>query len=410
MASGPTTNVLIAGGGIAGVETLLALRDLAGDRVSITLVSPTPELIYKPLVVDEPFSNVPAERHELAPLVAEAEAELVLGTLSGIRVEDRVAELGDGSELSFDAAVICVGARQRVAFSDAATLRTTGDPLPIDSLLRDAADHPSKRLVFLLPSGGSWPLPIYELALLCERRSREARPEVQLTIVTPEAAPLIAFGPAASAAVAELLRTRGIEVIAGRWPREMPDGGIRLVPGDGELEAGAMIALPALEGPGLSGLPADERGFIPIDDHARVRGAGGVYAAGDGANFPIKHGGLGTQQADAAAEQIAAGAGAEIDPRPFHPVLRGRLITGEESLSLVAAATGGGGEGDVSLDPQWWPPQKVAGRYLSAWLGGGVPHDPGEQPVHGVDVEVALPKEWHREPMALDPLAPPKLD
>jgi hypothetical protein len=25
-------------------------------------------------------------------------------------------------------------------------------------------------------------------------------------------------------------------------------------------------------------------------------------------------------------------------------------------------------------------------------------------------VEVALPKEWHREPMGFDPLAPPRVD
>ena len=410
MADERRTDVLIAGGGIAGVEALLALADLAGDRVSITLVSPDPELTYKPLVVDEPFTDVPAERHELAPLVAESGGEFVGAALSRVRVEDRVAELDDGSERSFDAAVICVGARQRPVYSRAETLRTTGEPLPIDSLLRDVADHPSKRLAFLLPPGGAWPLPIYELALLSERRAREQGLELRLTVVTPESAPLIAFGPAASAAVEELLRTRGIEVIAGRWPREGEGGRIDLVPGDEELEAGAMVALPALEGPGIPGLPADERGFLPIDDHARVRGADGVYAAGDGTNFPIKHGGLGTQQADAAAEQIAASAGAGIEPRPFHPVLRGRLITGDETLSLAADVTGGAGEGEASPDPLWWPPQKVAGRYLSALLAGEAPHDPGERPVHGVDVEVALPREWHREPMALDPLAPPKLD
>ena len=76
-----------------------------------------------------------------------------------------------------------------------------------------------------------------------------------------------------------------------------------------------------------------------------MRGVPGVYAAGDEDNFPIKHGGLGTQQADAAAEEIAAQAGASLEPAPFHPVIRGKLITGEESLNLQADITGGGGEG-----------------------------------------------------------------
>ena len=50
------TDVFIAGGGVAGIEALLALRDLAGDRVRVTLASPSPEFTYKPLAVEEPFS------------------------------------------------------------------------------------------------------------------------------------------------------------------------------------------------------------------------------------------------------------------------------------------------------------------------------------------------------------------
>ena len=33
--------VIVVGGGVAGLETLLALDDLAGDRVSLTLVAPS---------------------------------------------------------------------------------------------------------------------------------------------------------------------------------------------------------------------------------------------------------------------------------------------------------------------------------------------------------------------------------
>jgi sulfide:quinone oxidoreductase len=135
-----------------------------------------------------------------------------------------------------------------------------------------------------------------------------------------------------------------------------------------------------------------------------------VYAAGDGTTFPIKQGGLATQQADAAAEHIAASAGADVDPRPFHPVLHGRLLTGDESLSLSADVGGGSGEGAASLDYLWWPPHKVSGRYLPAWLAGEEPRQDPEPPRHSLEVEVALPTEWHREPMALDPYGPLKVE
>jgi len=107
---------------------------------------------------------------------------------------------------------------------------------------------------------------------------------------------------------------------------------------------------------------------------------------------------------------IAASAGAPVEPNAFHPVLHGRLLTGEESLSLAADVAGGAGEGAASLDYLWWPPHKVSGRYLPAWLAGDEPHADPEPPRHSLEVEVALPTEWYREPMALDPYGSPDVD
>ena len=183
-----------------------------------------------------------------------------------------------------------------------------------------------------------------------------------------------------------------------------------LTPGDRRIEADEVVALPAMDGPALPGLPQDEGGFIPIDEHARVTGVDDVYAAGDGTNFPIKQGGLGTQQADAAAAHIADRLGAAIAVEPFHPVLRGKLMTGDESLHLRADVAGGGGEDEASLDCLWWPPHKISGRYLAPFLYHGDAHAEPEPPRHSLDVEVALPQEWHEEPMALDPYSSPRVD
>ncbi len=398
--------VLIAGGGVTGIETLLALQDLAPDRVEVTLVAPAAEFVYKPLAVQEPFTPEPATRFELGPLVSHADGAFVQREVRRIDPDQRIAELDDGTRLDFEAAVVCVGARAHAAFEHASTLRTDGEPIDIDALLHQAARHESGRMALVVPPTGSWPLPVYELALMAERRARELALAMRITIVTPEPDPLIVFGRLPSDAVASLLTTRGIEVRTSARAHEEAGGAIVLDPGDEHLDAGAVVALPELGGPGVPGLPADERGFLPIDEHARVQGVSGVYAAGDGTNFPIKHGGLGTQQADAAAEQIAAEAGVEIQPTPFHPVIRGKLITGDESLNLQADITGGGGEGVSSLDYLWWPPQKIAGKYLSAELAGGTPHEFGPPPEHGIDVEVSLDRDWYREPMALDPYSP----
>jgi sulfide:quinone oxidoreductase len=84
----------------------------------------------------------------------------------------------------------------------------------------------------------------------------------------------------------------------------------------------------------IDGLPHDHAGFLPVDAHGRVPAAPGVYAAGDATDFGIKQGGIACQQGDAAAEAIAAEAGADIEPAPFAPVLRGLLLTEHDTLWL----------------------------------------------------------------------------
>ena len=106
-----------------------------------------------------------------------------------------------------------------------------------------------------------------------------------LGIVTPEPEPLRLFGEAAGAALREMLDARGITLWTDTRPVELRDGLLYVEPGP-PLRADAVISVPALEGPALSGLPTDELGFIPVDAHGRVTGAPGVYAAGDATAVP----------------------------------------------------------------------------------------------------------------------------
>ena len=391
--------VLIAGGGIAGLEAVLALHELAGERAALTLVAPDPEFTYKPLLVEEPFSLKPAERHELGPTLTELGGEFVQKGVTGVHPDDHAVECDDGSRLEYDYLVVCTGGRARDPYGQVVTFRVGGPELDIDALLAQADEHSSKTVAFVVPPGVTWPLPIYEVALMSRRRAEETgRGDVRLLVVTPEAAPLIQFGRAPSDAVAEVLQMRRIDVETGTYVSESEFGDLVSAPGEQPLDAGAVVALPQMEGPGLAGLPADDRGFIPIDDHARVPGVEDVYAAGDGTTFPVKQGGIATQQADAAAEHIAARLGAPVDAQPFHPVLRGQLIVGEESLNLRSDLTGGHGEGVASLDYLWWPPHKVSGRYLAAWLAYDIA-GAGPKPPGAVDIEVPLTPGWHGQPM-----------
>jgi sulfide:quinone oxidoreductase len=66
------------------------------------------------------------------------------------------------------------------------------------------------------------------------------------------------------------------------------------------------------------------------------------------------------------AEAIAARAGADVRPQPFRPVLRGVLLTGRGQAWVRTVAAGG--DGEAQRRALFWPPTKIAGRYLSPYL------------------------------------------
>ena len=82
--SGMPTNVLIAGGGPAGMEAALALHRLAGDRVATTVLAPEAEFTYRPLSVLAPFAEGGALTYPLARFAADA----------GLHPRPRPARLG----------------------------------------------------------------------------------------------------------------------------------------------------------------------------------------------------------------------------------------------------------------------------------------------------------------------------
>jgi sulfide:quinone oxidoreductase len=103
------------------------------------------------------------------------------------------------------------------------------------------------------------------------------------------------------------------------------------------IEVDRVVTLPVPVGPSIQGLPEDGGGFIPVDDHARVIGLEGVYAAGDVTDAPLKQGGLAAQQALAAAEAIAARHGADVDPRPYRLVVRSALFSSGAQTDKIAS-------------------------------------------------------------------------
>ena len=224
--------VLIAGGGVAAIETLLALRDLARDHVEVDLLTPQPHFVYRPLGIATAFDLGEPPRFELAPIAAELGATLHRDALASVDADRRVAVTRRGEELSYDVLVVASGAEPEPAVPGAFTFRGAEDAQAYARLLAEIEQGDATKVIFAMPPGANWPLPLYELALLTAGRVAARGADAQLTIVTPEEVPLKLFGREASEAVGKLLASKGIEVRTSTHPGKFSHKSLSLVPQD----------------------------------------------------------------------------------------------------------------------------------------------------------------------------------
>jgi len=363
--------VVIAGGGIAGLETLVALRLQVPELTRVTLVAPGDRFAYRALGVEEPFGRGAGRRYALSAIAGDLRAAYIRDALAAVDPEARTVSLSSGATLDYDTLVLALGAHAYPAFGHGITFDREHEPGAFDELLADIDARLVPRVAVVVPEHVGWTLPAYELALSTRAYGLSPRGrDIDVALVTHEPQPLAAFGTTASRAVAGVLADADIEVRCDREALVMSDGA--LIAGNRWLTADRIVALPRLAGPRPAGVPSDLHGFVPVDAHGRVPGLDGVYAAGDGTVGTIKQGGVAAQQAGAVAAHVAWRLGGGPEPEPFAPVLRGILNTPRGPLHLQAdLGPGPAGEGSIaSWAPLWPAPGRVASRWLAGYLGG----------------------------------------
>jgi sulfide:quinone oxidoreductase len=377
-------NVVIAGSGPAAMEAALVLRRLAGDLVETTILTPDEHFVHLPMTVLVPFARSGSERHALAQFVADSGATMRRGTLASVDPAAREIRTSDGETIAYDALLVAVGGDQASPYPRALTFGRAGADERMRGLIQDVEGGYVRRIAFVVASGVSWPLPLYELALMTAERAYETCVRVELTLVTHEASALALFGPTASRDITDLLDVAGVALRTGASV-ELPERNVLELQPQGERhKVDRIVTLPTLTGPTIGGLPHDAAGFLPVDAHGRVLGALGVYAAGDVTDFEIKQGGIACQQADAAAEAIAACAGAPIEPRPFTPILRAVLLTERDARWLQRDLNNTDGTSTAAGPPEGSPWTKIAGRELSRHLERVPTHATRRHPVANV--------------------------
>src|SRR5690242_10971367 len=111
--------VVIVGGGVAGLEAALALRDLAGDRVATTMVAPDPEFVYRPMRVREPFAGPEARHYPLDEIARDLGVELRQDKFKWLDPALRAVHTESGDEVSYDALLLALGAHPNQRFRHA---------------------------------------------------------------------------------------------------------------------------------------------------------------------------------------------------------------------------------------------------------------------------------------------------
>ena len=370
--------IVIAGGGIAGLEALIALHGHLGSTARIELLEGNTDLVERQRAVAEPFGGAPARRFDLVRIAADHGAHLRPDRLASVDTEARRVRTVRGDTLDYDALLIAVGATPDMAIPGALTFSGPRDVGAFSALLADLDAGRVQRVAFAVPGSVTWTLPLYELALMTGEHVRSRGLEdVGLMLVTPEHSPLEAFGARIASHIRSLLAERDIAVCTDSVPLRAGPGGL-IVAHREPVQAQRIVSLPRLVGPWIGGMPHDGEGFLPTDEDGAVLGTDAVWAAGDGTAFPLKQGGLAAQQAAAAASAIARALGADVPPEPFRPVLRGMLLDPAGPRFLDSS------RGDVPTTPLWWPPTKVAAPHLSDYLSPHAPDMPAGS--EGIDV------------------------
>jgi sulfide:quinone oxidoreductase len=370
--SGGAAHVVIAGGGFAALEAALALSALAADRARVTLISPDPVFAYRPAATAEAFVEAPPLSYDLEAIAADLGASYRRGRLEAVASQEKHVRLASFARLSYDALVLAIGTRASAAVPGALTFRDQRDVPLFRSLLQELEAGGVGRLVFAVPPGCSWPLPLYELALLSAMHVQEYHVGTEITVVSPEQTPLAIFGAEASRLIAGLLAERGVRFVGDSAPSNVRgDGSLELQFG-GALRADRVVAATQLRAEPITGVPASPWGFVATDALGRVADLADVYAAGDMTTSAIKQGGLATQQTDRIAHTIAKKIGIDVGEFRAARVLSARLLSGERPIFLRTELEEDGRPTKATFEQtdtdEPASSSKVFGRYLTPYL------------------------------------------
>lgn len=395
-------NVVILGGGFAGLESAFYLRHKLHDKVNVTLVSDRNYFLFKPNTIYIPFGDDPEKyRIYLGEPTCRKDITFVQERVVSVDADHRKVILSN-SELSYDYLVIATGADMRPEEipglrEHAITVWTPEEMLRLRHsyarLVEKARQKERQRVLFLIPPNNRCSGPLYEMALMTETwlRKQEVRGQIDITWTTYEDGYIQAFGPRLNTVVAGEFEERGIHGFKSHPVERVEQDAVFFQNGEKQGYDVLISFPPYIAGQRYAGLPLDTRGFLSVDPPSRrVKGQATIFAAGDIADFPIKQAFLALLQADAAGDHIAAeitGKAPNVDFEPMSMCVMEELnkatfaqvplkYTYDPEKPVTVAAE----DVDhyrVGVSPLWRIGKKALGLYLPWRFGSGEPFHAG---------------------------------
>jgi NADH dehydrogenase len=332
-------NVVIAGGGFGGAMAARELERLMPKQSSrIVLVNDVNFLLYTPFL-PEAAAGTLEPRHVVTPLREILHRTyLRLGAIDGHDPASRTVQLrahdGSTEELRYDQLLLAVGSVSRVlpipglaehaigfkSLADAIWLRNH----VVETLeAANATEDPARReelLTYVFVGGGYAGLEALAELQDFAADAMDFYPRARLhgmRWILVEAKDRVL--PEIDRELAEYalreLRGRGIDIRLGTTLEEMTAESARLSTGETVPTRTVVWTAGVAPHPSLKqlGLPLDDRGRVPVDDHLRVEGSDSVWAIGDCAAVPDPRGGTtpptaqhAVRQGPVAARNIAA--------------------------------------------------------------------------------------------------------
>ena len=314
-------NILVLGGGFAGIESAIALAK--EDYFNVTLISNREYFYIYPTSIWIPtgesrFSDTTLSLEKLAK---RRNFNLIIDEVVEISGKENYVVLKNGGKTKFDYSIIAMGAGKMKPQGVQNTLSICGNP-------EESLDI-QKQLDLLIAKGkgkitmgfGGNPKdtsavrggPAFELFFNVHHKLKKLgiRENFEMTFFAPMKTPGARMGTGATAQMDRIFKMLDLKQHYGKKIKEFLPDGIKFED-DSILESDLIMFVPANTGNSNlvnSDLPLSDSGFIEINDFCEVNGFDNIYAVGDvakleGADWRAKQGHIAEVMARNSAENL----------------------------------------------------------------------------------------------------------